>query len=143
MGFESQEAAESFAEAAEFRADQLREERLLEPKHTPGPWYVTDYDSALHVCRKWDANVRPGDSATFGSYLGAHIADIQYNSGVPTKEQAQANARLIVASPLLLAALEDAAKVINAMATGKLPPCFKPTLEMVNAINSALHSARG
>ena len=32
MGFESQEAAESFAEAAEFRADQKREERLLEPQ---------------------------------------------------------------------------------------------------------------
>lgn len=29
MGFESQEQAEAWAEAAEFRADQLREERLL------------------------------------------------------------------------------------------------------------------
>ena len=32
MGFESQEAAERWAEAAEFRADQKREEALLQEK---------------------------------------------------------------------------------------------------------------
>jgi hypothetical protein len=31
MGFETQEEAERFAEAAEFRADQMREEKLLRP----------------------------------------------------------------------------------------------------------------
>jgi hypothetical protein len=38
-------------------------------------------------------------------------------------------------------ALKDAAVVINAMHAGELPPCFKPTIEMVNAINYAIHKA--
>ena len=54
-----------------------------------------------------------------------------------------AEARIKDAALDMLAALEDAAKVINAMHAGKLPPCFKPTLEMVNAINFAIYKAKG
>lgn len=47
------------------------------------------------------------------------------------------------AAPDLLAALQDAAKVINGMHSKTLPPCFAPTLEMVNAINHAIAKATG
>lgn len=43
----------------------------------------------------------------------------------------------------LLEALEVAAKIVNAMHMGKLPACFKPTLEVVNQINAAIAVNRG
>ena len=43
MGFESQEAAERWAESAEFRADQLKEERMLEPERRRGWPFVREW----------------------------------------------------------------------------------------------------
>jgi hypothetical protein len=76
--------------------------------HIPGPWHLVEYDNAFHVCRKWDGNVRPGDTQTYGSCYGAHIADVEHqgdDAPVVTRAQAEANARLIAAAPDLLAAL--------------------------------------
>jgi len=74
MGFETREEAERFAEAAEFRADQLREERLLksaipDPKEMAWqrlialPAYSSMTDSAKELQRAvfdyaWDAAMR-------------------------------------------------------------------------------------
>lgn len=44
---------------------------------------------------------------------------------------------------LLLDALKVSAKIVNAMHTGTLPKCFKPTLEVVNQINAAIAVKRG
>jgi len=74
-------------------------------KYIPGKWKV---DNNLHadivVYAPWSENVKPGNTATFGDYRGAHICYLTYNSGVPTKEQAKANALLIASAPELLEA---------------------------------------
>jgi hypothetical protein len=82
-------------------------------KHTQGPWYLKEYNNRFHVLRAWDEKVKPGDCATFGSSYGAHIASVKYNSGVPTREQAEANARLIAAAPDMLEALKNIVSVCN------------------------------
>lgn len=65
--------------------------------HTPPPYYWVHGDfGVIFVCRRWDQTVRPGDASTFGSDFGAHIAEIHYNGGVPTREQAEANAEFVV-----------------------------------------------
>lgn len=67
-------------------------------QHTKEPWVVAnEYDNRVHVCAPWSNEVRPEDSETFGSYLGAHVCELPFNDGVPTREQARANARRIVA----------------------------------------------
>jgi len=86
--------------------------------HTPGPW-VTDTDDGLtqvSVHAPWGENVRPGDSATFGDYRGAMICAAQFlHSGVPTKEQAVANAQLIAAAPDMYEALKELRGVVRGM----------------------------
>ena len=77
-------------------------------KHTPGPWAMTDYPEHVRItiAAPWSRRVRAETSDTFGSYLGAHICELEYTStGVATREQARANAALIAAAPALLDAL--------------------------------------
>ncbi len=82
-------------------------------KHTPGKWKV---DSNLHhdivVFSPWSEEVKPENTATFGDCRGAYICYLPYNSGIPTKEQAEANARLIAAAPDLLEALKHAKSLL-------------------------------
>jgi hypothetical protein len=54
-----------------------------------------------------------------------------------------ADAHLIAAAPEILEALKDAAKIINGMFAGTLPPCFAVNLETVNTINRAIARAEG
>lgn len=54
--------------------------------HTPGPWRITDRDDAWEIAP---------------SGCGQSLAEITYTGG-----NAEANARLIAAAPVLLAALE-------------------------------------
>lgn len=80
-------------------------------KHTPGPWYAKEHvepagHGRIDICRQWDNEVKPEASATYGSYLGAHIAKVEFNTGVVTRDQANANAHLIAAAPDLLSALQ-------------------------------------
>lgn len=74
--------------------------------HTPGPWEAIDNpDGIIDIVRRWDAEVTSGNTAVFGSILGAHIAEIPYTTtGIPTREQALANAALIATAPELLEA---------------------------------------
>lgn len=81
-------------------------------KHTPGPWKIEDkalFD--LWIVRPWDNSFRPEHSNTFGSYLGAHICELHWNDGIPTKEQALANARLIAQAPAMMLALKAIAEM--------------------------------
>lgn len=119
---------------------------MSEAKHTPGPWYVAYHDDepAIEICRKWDETVRPGSTDTFGSCYGAHIARIKYTTtGVPTKAQAEANARVIIAAPRLLDALKFAAIVVNGISRGTLPACFRPDDQMVADMNEVIAQAEG
>jgi len=75
-------------------------------EHTPGPYYIHMSEDQIDICRQWDDVVTPGHHSTFGSYLGAHIAKISFNTGVPSLEQAKANANLIAAAPAMLEALK-------------------------------------
>lgn len=83
---------------------------MTKTNHTPGPWVLDEYKEGLYfdVRRRWDSNVTPGNSDTYGSGEGAHITGISYGGpgAVPTRAQAEANGRLIAAAPDLLAALE-------------------------------------
>lgn len=80
-------------------------------KHTEGKWEVNeDSPYKIVVVSPWSDKVKPGNTPTFADYRGAHICYIEFNTGVPTKAQAEANARLIAAAPELLEALKEALK---------------------------------
>ena len=78
--------------------------------HTPGPWKLeTHKDGYFDIVRPWDKDVAPDNTACFSSYMGAHIAEVIYQStGVANKEQALTNAALITAAPELLEACHKA-----------------------------------
>lgn len=83
---------------------------MTDTKFTPGPWSVAaDYDNKLHVCSPWNDRVKPKNSDTYGSYLGAHICEVPHqgeDAPVVTLTQAKANAHLIAAAPELYEALD-------------------------------------
>jgi hypothetical protein len=83
-------------------------------KHTPGPWKIDEsIDYAVSVHAPWSDKVKAGNTPLFGDYRGGIICEMHYNSGVPTKEQALANAKLIAAAPELFEALCYAIKFIE------------------------------
>lgn len=65
-------------------------------KRTKGEWTVDTsipYQTSIHS--KWSKENPVETSATFGDYRGSVICSMQWNTGVPTKEQAEANAAFI------------------------------------------------
>ena len=83
-------------------------------KHTKGPWKVdekTEYTISVHA--PWSDRVKVVEEQTFGDYRGALICEMHYNTGVPTKEKALANAKLIAAATDLLEALQKAVNYAN------------------------------
>ncbi len=65
--------------------------------YTKGPWEVNlDSKNKVVVVSPWSEKVKPINTATFGDCRGASICEMEYNSGIPTKEQAKANAKRIV-----------------------------------------------
>jgi len=79
----------------------------MKTKHTEGKWKVDDSSEYnISVVSPWTQVVTPANTMTFGDYRGALICEMHYNSGVPTKEQALANAKLIASAPDLLEALD-------------------------------------
>jgi hypothetical protein len=73
--------------------------------YTKGNWKVDKTTpNTISVVSPWSKEVTPENTMTFGDYRGALICEMHYNSGVPTKEQALANAKLIAAASDLLKA---------------------------------------
>lgn len=96
-------------------------ETINEVKHTSGPW---DIDN-LYIRSK----------AT-----GEYIADVLDGTDFPSYETAVENARLIAASPELLAALEHTLVALEA--AQKLHPAWKYT-DARNAAKKAIRKAKG
>jgi len=95
-------------------------------KHTVGNWKIDDtIDNTISVVSPWSDKVKPEETATFGDYRGALICEMYYNTGVPTKGQALANAKLIAAAPDLLQALIILKKWVGKLDDwkGEDPPC--------------------
>src|SRR5688572_14123594 len=73
------------------------------PGFTPGPYETETVEvwREIIVYAPWSEKVT-ADTATFADYRGALIAKLHYTEhGVPTHEQAEANARLLKAAPAL------------------------------------------
>jgi len=51
-------------------------------------------------------------------------------------------AALLAERDALLNALEYAAPILNGLFSGELPACFKPSVEVVNEVNRALHQSK-
>jgi hypothetical protein len=81
-------------------------------KPIPGPYEVKKlFDDTLVVVRPWGMNVSPRDARTFGSSMGAHIAQVKFIPGAgatPCIEQAWANAELLAAAPAMAMLLKEA-----------------------------------
>lgn len=87
--------------------DSPPEEKIIPP--TGGEWVVnTSTEYEVSVVSPWNDNNPVEKSATFGDYRGSIICSMHYNSGVPTKTQAIANAKIISAAKDLLTGCEMA-----------------------------------
>lgn len=77
-------------------------------KYTAGEWKVDmSEEFIIRVISPWSKDITPNNTSTFADYRGAHICDIHYNTGVPKKGTALANAKLIAKSPELLELLHE------------------------------------
>lgn len=103
-------------------------------KHTKGNWKVDDsIEYEISIVSPWSAEVRPGDTPTFGDYRGAIICKMDYNSGVPTKKQALANARLIAAAPDMFEALKSIIDYWNNSQKGSMNDHIEHSLKLAEA----------
>jgi hypothetical protein len=68
--------------------------------HTATPYnlYESASEGVFHIVKPWDEKTKVSQEPTFGSGLGAHIADVQFHTreGVATRERAKANAEFLV-----------------------------------------------
>lgn len=108
-------------------------------RHTQGEWKIdVSSQNEIVIFSPWSKEVTPGNTATFGDYRGAHVCSIAYNSGVPTKEQALANAQLIASAPELLEALKKSREILKCYEEGShesvLPKALVLTQEQANYI---------
>jgi hypothetical protein len=72
-------------------------------KHTPGPWY------AVHNGHYWNVSVDPADTApSIGDACGSRFLDGQEDNPV-----AEANAKLMAASPAMLDALRECVEALS------------------------------
>lgn len=75
----------------------------MKTEFTKGNWKIdTSEDYKVSVVSPWSKDVTTDNFSTFADYRGALICEMHYNTGVPTKETAVANAKLISAAPELL-----------------------------------------
>ena len=121
---------------------------MSDAKWTPGPWSLTEQrcegERTILIRRHWGGEFEPGaeGSDTYGSCLGAHIADIKHqgdDAPVVTRAQALANAHLIAAAPELFAELEEAREVIQAL----IDEGYAGFVGQRGRIDRALSKARG
>lgn len=80
---------------------------MKKPKHTPGPWYYEEKSQTVRV-KEWEKYRLMGD------FRGCIVASLKesHNECDESRQEAEANARLIAASPDLLEALQKAVEVI-------------------------------
>lgn len=88
--------------------------------HSELPWKVEEpFASKICIVVPWSDKVKPGNTALFGDYRGGCICELEFNSGVPTKEQATANASFIVRAcnnhERLVEACKEAKSIISGM----------------------------
>lgn len=100
-------------------------ENKNEVKRTPGEWYIDNKQPyVISIHSKWNNENPVEKSATFGDYRGSYICSMEWNTGVPTKEQAEANAAFICEAvnnydklkednAILLDALENLPEYLN------------------------------
>jgi hypothetical protein len=99
----------------------------MEAKHTPGPWEVLPIDDPT----------RP--NAPF-------LIDAQDNTRIIAEvsdPDARANAALIAAAPVMLEALEDAARLVGLILAGDEAVDTADLEATYNGINAALAKAEG
>lgn len=91
----------------------------IEMRFVPGPYEATTIEDwhEVVVYAPWSDKVRATNAATFGDYRGAWIARLHFNDGVATREQAEANARLLKAAPALYEALGYVGEVAESVTT--------------------------
>jgi hypothetical protein len=118
-------------------------------KHTRIPYLVELGDGRFFIVRRWERDVvDAGMEATFGSGLGAHIADVEFHvgSGVATMAQAKANAEFLALAAnyhdALVGALKDAVQgcpcSVSERISGHRSECFSPDArEVLDAILQA------
>ena len=107
-----------------------RRQRATAPGHTPAPWkkFWNGY--------YWEITAQPNPDREHSVYSPSVCSVFAPSSN-------EANADLIAAAPQLLAALEDSADGIDAIA-GKLSPMFREALRSINARNrAAIAAAKG
>lgn len=102
----------------------------METKFTKGKWKIdTSEDYTVSVVSPWSTEVTSDNFSTFADYRGALICEMHYNTGVPTKETAIANAKLIAAAPALLQEHwinhNHCATVYNMIANGEIQPALR------------------
>jgi hypothetical protein len=91
----------------------------MSAKHTPGPWEFIDASSSYRHQLKPVCIIQSGDK---------QVATFSWNDNspwFPTKEQSQANARLIAAAPELLAAIQSLHSFVAVM-VGRGPDAVIP-----------------
>lgn len=84
---------------------------MEQSKHTPGPWWVTDYgvrDAGGYICQT----------------IKATRYEDQVERYVREREERAANARLIAAAPALLEALKEVTQLLDMLlgVSGGYPP---------------------
>ena len=70
--------------------------------HTPGPWAVESIEHLNETDgdRMWSAYVRPDSAPSYRGQI-CHIQSVDHLGGCITRDEAQANARLISVAPVL------------------------------------------
>jgi hypothetical protein len=103
----------------------------MKATHTPGPWVVLPAYTGTSTFPIGHAR---GD--------GAHDILGEFNGTGGTVEETTVNARLAASAPNLLAALENAANVLAALATGQLSKVERDSPALIMA-RAALANAKG
>lgn len=105
----------------------------MNTKHTPGPWVTFPADVGSVACPVGTRVLKYGHHPIADAFFG-------YQQGMPSYDEAKANARLIAAAPDLLEALTFARK-FHAMKCEKGDSGFPA--QLVETIDDAIAKATG
>lgn len=110
-------------------------------KHTPGPWRV-DETKALGAYGVWtDYATHPGhDGAGYPSLVCSMVPTVKSEI---TREQRDANARLIAAAPDLLAACQESLAFISEIDFALLAELLDGRDSLLERLQAAVAKAKG